>query len=314
MGADIFELKGNTALYNVLDIQQNATEKEIRRSYYRLAMVYHPDKNPDGETIFKEICFAYNILSDPEKRIMYDNQTLRNNLLDRAKKEYNPEMDPNVELSPEDLRKFVERLRMEQVLKEKNLNEFENRRATEMLRRSKYVPKHSGYESYYEASLKFGELSDTGRDRGDAKGNQEIVSNIARPFRTTAELLSGMQQEEEQRFHSFSARAPSSPSPTPQTAICAAKKQMINEYRISHDCAEYPSARIVTSVKKATSTSPGFVNEQESQLYYSETIDQTLKTFSDFDYRGFVERGMQNRSAIEGAILADALQQYDRYH
>ncbi|CCW68392.1 unnamed protein product [Phytomonas sp. Hart1] len=314
MGADIFELKGNTALYNVLEIQQNATEKEIRRSYYRLAMIYHPDKNPDGETIFKEICFAYNILSDKEKRVMYDNQTLRNNLLDRAKKEYNPEMDPNVELSPEDLRKFVEKLRMEQERKGRDLNEFELRRAAEMQRRSEYVPKYSGYESYYETSLKFSELSNVCHDKGDTKGDTEVVSNIVRPFRTTAELLSGMQKEEEQRFHSLKTDVSSIASTNSQTNACAAKKKMMNEYRVLHDREEHPSGCVVTSVNKTSARNLGYVGGKESQLYYSDTIDQKLKAYSDFDYRSFVENGIQNRSVIERAILSDALQQYDRYH
>ncbi|QJG66977.1 DnaJ domain-containing protein [Mycoplasma phocoenae] len=60
--------------YEVLGIQKNATEKEIKTAYRKLAMKYHPDRNKeaDAEEKFKEVSEAYEILSNAEKRAQYD--------------------------------------------------------------------------------------------------------------------------------------------------------------------------------------------------------------------------------------------------
>lgn len=64
----------NKNYYDVLGVPKNATDKEIKDSYRKLARKWHPDicKEPDAEERFKEINEAYAILSDPEKRRMYD--------------------------------------------------------------------------------------------------------------------------------------------------------------------------------------------------------------------------------------------------
>lgn len=60
--------------YDVLGVDRNASENEIKRAYRRLAHRYHPDVNPDAdaEDRFKEINEAYEILSDSDKRAKYD--------------------------------------------------------------------------------------------------------------------------------------------------------------------------------------------------------------------------------------------------
>ncbi|KAL3831756.1 hypothetical protein ACJMK2_023468 [Sinanodonta woodiana] len=62
--------------YTVLGVSKNATETEIKKAYRKLALKWHPDKNPDrkeeADRKFKEIAEAYEVLSDKGKREIYD--------------------------------------------------------------------------------------------------------------------------------------------------------------------------------------------------------------------------------------------------
>jgi len=62
--------------YEILGVEKNATKDQIKKAYRKLAVKYHPDKNPDdavAEEKFKEVAEAYEILSDDNKRQQYDN-------------------------------------------------------------------------------------------------------------------------------------------------------------------------------------------------------------------------------------------------
>ena len=61
--------------YNTLGVSRGASAEEIRSAYRKLAMKYHPDRNPgdkQAEDRFKEANEAYQVLSDPQKRARYD--------------------------------------------------------------------------------------------------------------------------------------------------------------------------------------------------------------------------------------------------
>ncbi len=61
--------------YKILGVDRNSSEEDIKKAYRKLALKYHPDRNPgnqQSEESFKEINEAYQVLSDPEKRSRYN--------------------------------------------------------------------------------------------------------------------------------------------------------------------------------------------------------------------------------------------------
>lgn len=60
--------------YKILGIERNASSEDVKKGYRRMALRYHPDKNdhPQAEEQFKEVVAAFEVLSDKEKREIYD--------------------------------------------------------------------------------------------------------------------------------------------------------------------------------------------------------------------------------------------------
>ena len=71
--------------YKILEVEENASDEEIKKSYRNLSKKFHPDLNPEGAEKFKEINEAYEVLGDKEKRVRYNSS------------KNNPYSDSNIE-------------------------------------------------------------------------------------------------------------------------------------------------------------------------------------------------------------------------
>ncbi|CCD25563.1 Apj1p NDAI_0F02450 [Naumovozyma dairenensis CBS 421] len=98
----------NTRLYSILQVPTAATLFEIKNAYKKLALKYHPDKNNHSEESklkFQEICKAYEVLHDKDKKLLYDTYgTLDESLIDKQRGNNDQKDDfDTTELSPGDL-------------------------------------------------------------------------------------------------------------------------------------------------------------------------------------------------------------------
>jgi DnaJ-class molecular chaperone len=295
----VFDLKDNTALYTVLGVSTTASESEIKRAYYKLSLLYHPDKNPDGADRFKEISFANGILSDPEQRRMYDNKTLRTHIEGKARA-YDPMMDPNVELTADQLRNFAERIRNEERDQQQRKADFEKRRDDEMRRRQEYEQKNPNFKPM------------------DIPTTCAAVESYKHQQKTTADMLRALDA-----LHGNEARRTSSMSDLDalkyqgsSTASNSLKAKMMSDFRSTRQANGkstvedvcLPEATTAAAAKKLGLHLP---KDVENTISYKKKVEHVVKTRSGFNYRAFVERDLVDGGVLGDAILADALAEYD---
>lgn len=308
----IFDLKGSSALYEVLGVPQTATQREIRQAYYRLAVLYHPDKNPDGGDVFKEVSFAHGILSDPEQRAMYDSGTLRSDIESKARA-YDPSMDAGVELSAEELRAFVDRIRQSHNASRDVHSAFELRREEEMRRRAEYDASNPVFRAEYERARRLRQRG-LGASVGPSSSAQQ--ESAGTKSRTSAEIFAELERREQERVLGQRSIASSLPSEGGQGGGISYRKQLMEQYRATHSGYAGSEGSAVAALKDSNATLSGlsFVRAQREVPQYSAIVDEKIRTYAHFDYRTFVEQDKSDCGEVEGAIMADALGHYDRHN
>ena len=100
-----------TDYYKILGVSEDADAKEIKAKYRKLAMKYHPDRNPDdkkAEEMFKTISEAYEILGDENKRKEYDEKSSRAEQNSESAKRGAEAFFRNFSANPNDIKNMFE--------------------------------------------------------------------------------------------------------------------------------------------------------------------------------------------------------------
>lgn len=311
--ADVYDLNDNVKLYAILKVSRDADESTLKRAYFKLAMQFHPDKNPDGGDMFKAISFAYEILSDPEQRTRYDNKSLKSHIQrETAAAAKDPDMDPDVELSPEQLQNFVEKLRNMHKDAEQRRADFERQRQEEMARRAEFERKHPNFKM---PELPTTISASAASALGYEGGRITLLSADA------GILLERRLQEINARRSSSDEHDGAGPSrcnggeTTPRGGAVdpnSAKARMMEQFRQSRAAVGAPTTKPIVAPKpeeeRRVKHKYGVPLNDDHYDYEAEHIKSRR---GNFNYCGFVAQGYTDGGVMKEAILADALDRYD---
>eukprot|EP00759_Apiculatamorpha_spiralis_P006533 PhF_6_TR13858/c0_g1_i1/m.22221 len=303
----VFELRDNKKLYDVLGVPKSATQTEIKKAYHKLAIAYHPDKNPAGAEKFKEISFAYKILSDEEQRTKYDSMKLREHI----QKQYDPMMDPNVELTAEQLRQFVESLRSDESEKHKKKMEFEEKRHEEYRRREAFDRANPHFQMPQVPSMPscVQHFKSTSADlHSRLHSHSNSLNNLHRY--STPDILDDFAKEVLEGNNNNSRPMPSTargPN-TSSSASNAVKQAMLHEFRNRGGLAAAAKKTTTTTASPAPKLPEGLKPQVPT---YEADVECIRIRGANFNYKTYVENGRREKQPIASAILADALNEYD---
>jgi molecular chaperone DnaJ len=144
--------------YEILGVSKDATQEDIKKAYRKLAIQYHPDRNPEEGEKFKDIASAYDTLGDENKRRDYDNRL------------NNPFANQNGGMSYEDI--------ISQMFSNQGQNPFEQRRksAPDKIIRVQVTP----LESYRGIDKNIKYLRDVGCNVCNGSGGEQQVCNTCK--------------------------------------------------------------------------------------------------------------------------------------
>lgn len=115
--------------YDILGVPVSASIEEIKIAFRKLALIYHPDKNPEGEQMFVKILEAYEILSDPILKERYDKGILKYSELKTSKFYTKKQRQNKWDVSEEDVirrqyyKQYYEKLKKEYEKEQQQYNE-----------------------------------------------------------------------------------------------------------------------------------------------------------------------------------------------
>eukprot|EP00999_Lentomonas_sp_LEN2_P002847 NODE_711_length_1245_cov_82.501789_g672_i0.p1 GENE.NODE_711_length_1245_cov_82.501789_g672_i0~~NODE_711_length_1245_cov_82.501789_g672_i0.p1 ORF type:complete len:324 (+),score=45.16 NODE_711_length_1245_cov_82.501789_g672_i0:236-1207(+) len=299
----------NVNLYEVLGVDRVASQDEIKRVYRKLAMQYHPDKNPAGAERFKEVTAAYRILSDKEQRLQYDQNKKKVSL-----------SDLQVELTPAELREFVSDLMRTEAEEGERRRDFERRRQEEMKRRAQFEASHPNFKMSSNCYT----IHDSIKRIGSADGNPERQSARAayEEFKSQGLGSASFFGKSNTSPHSspVSMDAAKSPAaaPEPSTAHELSRKYGLQGQGTSYKQAMLDSYRTkgaVTPRAKGLASAPFPARPDGVPLADVEVLKESYRRF---DYEDVVHRepirgprSPKVKEKIADAILSDALTDYD---
>eukprot|EP00668_Euglena_longa_P045666 GGOE01061343.1.p1 GENE.GGOE01061343.1~~GGOE01061343.1.p1 ORF type:complete len:324 (+),score=89.21 GGOE01061343.1:67-972(+) len=289
---------GGVDLYDVLGVSRHSTAEEIKRAYRQLAMQFHPDKNPAPEAHerFKEVVYAYKVLSNHEQRTFYNQRKPAVSL-----------RDLQTVLTARELREFVDDLRRMEREDEQRRREFERRREEEFRRQAAFEAAHPNFKATFErmhAPLPSQSSDESPTISSTPQWPKQAVAprtpNIELgpdPFATLADLRAkcGVESPEGRSF----------------------KLAMLQQFRQRRQGTEIPSPNKAPALSSGGLASSSLPTGPDG-LPMADT-EVLRRMYGRFDYEEFTFRTEghlkpQERAMVSDAILADALEAYDFRH